>query len=1058
MNDYKDFELFSEQDYAQTPSSEGKPNTSVAPASTEAVVDSVNSKGSPVTETSSQVSATIKTPITTETQPTAETIATTPEVENTPKVENTPEVEEVSHNDIPQDNVPKNDSDTVDTMETKGIGHDSMEPKYSTSHKRLYIIDGYGLIYRSYFAFITRPLRDSEGRNVSALFGFFNTLLMLLRDYKPDYLVVAMDTQGPTFRHEMYEQYKANREAAPPDLHEQVPRIIEVLEALGIPQISKQGVEADDIIATLTDNAKRFDIDSIMVTGDKDLLQLVDSHTFALRPPKKGESSYRLFGEKEVKDEFGIAASQIVDYLTLLGDSSDNVPGVSGIGEKGAVKLLSEYGDIQGIYAHLEDCPKGIRAKLEAGKDMARLSKELVELRHDIFQVDSFDTPEFLVETVHYDKAIPLLEQANTKSLVASMKKMMAEEKSSSVERNPVETVSNVTDNQPGEDSTHPLEDMNTCGCVYEAVTTMERLEELLAQMADGDGIVAFDLETTSIEAMEAIPVGFSFTNVEKKAWYVPLVADGVRVLEDEPVKRLLRSYLETGRLAVVGQNIKYDYKVLCHWGVRPTRVVFDTMVAAWLLDSTRMSYSMDTLAEYHLHYKTIHYTDVVPNGKLFSDVPVDQATAYGAEDSDVTWRLYLLFRKMLEDRGMTRLMTELEMPLLTILADMEFAGVKLDASRLAVFGTEVDGRLETIQRQIFEICGHEFNINSPLQLQQVLFVERNLPTGKKTRTGFSTATDTLENLADLDPVPALILQHRGLAKLKNTYIDTLPLLINPETGRVHPTFIQTGTATGRLSCRNPNLQNIPVRSDDGRRIRDAFVPAEGCRFLSADYSQIELVVLAHVADDPGLKEAFLSGIDVHRYTASLIFGVPSDEITPEQRRIAKTINFGVMYGMSSFRLSNELKIKRAEAQAFIDAYFSRYSGVRQFVEKTRAEAERTGMVRTLLGHERAVPEIRSANKMEKAGAERVVVNTVIQGTAADIMKLAMLHIAERMRREGVASRLLLQVHDELIFEVPESELSQMKQLVSEEMEHAVELSIPLRASVEFGRSWGEMH
>lgn len=1005
MSDYQDCELFSEQDYDQASPQEvpsggaGEPvSSSVAPA----MVQSAPREESPETVGAEKV----------------------------------------------QD----------DALESPDASENQPEaPKYSANRKRLYIIDGYGLIYRSYFAFINRPLRDGEGKNVSALFGFFNTLLMLLRDYRPDYLVVAMDTKGPTFRHEMYEPYKANRDAAPPDLHEQVPRIIEVLEALGIPQISKQGVEADDIIATLCENAKRFDIESIMVTGDKDLLQLVDFHTFALRPPKKGETSYRLFGEKEVEEEFGVAASQIVDYLSLLGDSSDNVPGVSGIGEKGAVKLLQEYGDLDGIYAHLEDCSKGVKAKLEAGREMASLSRKLVALRNDIFHVDSFDTSEFLVETVHYDQAIPLLEKANTKSLVSGMKKMMASA-SSPVFKNAGPDPTELSEAEPSEDAVLPLEDMKSCGCSYEPVASLERLEELLARMEGEGGVMALDLETTSVEAMEAVPVGFSFTNAEKRAWYVPLVADGIRVLEDEPVRRLLRSYLETGRIAVVGQNIKYDYKVLCRWGVRPSKVVFDTMVAAWLLDSSRMSYNMDILAEYHLHYKTIHYTDVVPEGKLFSDVPLDAATAYGAEDSDVTWRLYLRFRRMLEERGMSKLMSDLEMPLLTILADMELTGVRLDASRLSDFGDEVGQRLETIQKEIYTVCGHEFNINSPLQLQQVLFVERNLPTGKKTRTGFSTATDTLESLADLDPVPALILQHRGLAKLKNTYIDTLPSLIDAATGRVHPTFIQTGTATGRLSCRNPNLQNIPVRSDDGRRIRDAFIPADGCRFLSADYSQIELVVLAHMADDPGLKEAFLSGVDVHRHTASLIFGVPGDEVTADQRRIAKTINFGVMYGMSSFRLSNELKIKRAEAQAFIDAYFSRYSGVKSFVEKTRVEAERTGMVRTLLGHERAVPEIRSANKMEKAGAERVVVNTVIQGTAADIMKLAMLHIVERMAVERVKSKLLLQVHDELIFEVPEAELEQMRGLVCEEMERAVKLSIPLKASVEFGHSWGEMH
>jgi DNA polymerase-1 len=1002
MNRQKDFELFSEQDYAQDPQSEA---------------DSTVSAGMPRAEADNALRK--------------EASVARPQSEQSSPAPSSPPY--------------------------------SPESRTEES-KRLYIIDGYGLIYRSYFAFINRPLRDGEGKNVSALFGFFNTLLMLLREYRPDYLVVAMDSKGPTFRHDMYAPYKANRDKAPEDLHEQVPRIVEILEALGIPQISIQGVEADDIIATLTKSAQRFGIDSIMVTGDKDLLQLVDSHTFALRPPKKGESAYRLFGEQEVKSEFGITASQIVDYLSLLGDSSDNVPGVTGIGEKGAVKLLQEYGDLEGIYAHLDECSKGLRSKLEEGREHAKLSKDLVALRSDMFQVDSFDTPEFLVRTVHYERAIPLLEQANAKSLVAGIRKMMDADVIINRKESPImpakaiDQKSNEADAASVDIEPSMLEDHRSCACSYVSVETLDDLEALLSRMENEGGIMAFDLETTSIETMEAVPVGFSFTNREKQAWYVPLVAGGVRVLDDEPVRRILRSYLESGRLALVGQNIKYDYKVLCRWGVRPVKIVFDTMIAAWLLDSTRMSYGMDALAEIHLHYKTIHYTDVVPDGKLFSDVPVDLATRYGAEDSDVTWRLYRLFRKELEARGMLKLLSDLEMPLLTILADMELAGVRLDADRLGQFGTEISGRLDEIQKEIFALCGHEFNISSPQQLQQVLFVERNLPTGKKTRTGFSTATDTLESLADLDPVPALILQHRALSKLKNTYIDTLPSLIDPATGRIHPTFVQTGTATGRLSCRNPNLQNIPVRSDDGRRIRGAFIPADGCKFLSADYSQIELVVLAHMADDPGLKAAFLAGVDVHRHTASLIFGVPSEEVTADQRRIAKTINFGVMYGMSAFRLANELKIKRSEAQAFIDAYFARYSGVRDFVGKVRADAEVHGMVRTLLGHERAVPEIRSANKTEKAGAERIVVNTVIQGTAADIMKLAMLRIARRMHTEHVRSRLLLQVHDELIFEVPQEELEKMGTLVKEEMERAVKLSVPLKASVEFGRSWGEMH
>ncbi len=916
--------------------------------------------------------------------------------------------------------------------------------------KKLYIIDGYGLIYRSYFAFITRPLRDNEGKNVSALFGFFNTLLMILREYRPDYLVVAMDSRGPTFRHELYEQYKANREEAPPELHEQIPRIIQVLEAMNIPQIARVGLEADDIIATLTDNATRLGVQTIMVTGDKDLLQLVDSDTFALRPPRKGESAYRLFGEAQVEEEFGIMASQIVDYLSLLGDSSDNVPGVTGIGDKRAVKLLREFRDLQGIYDHLDECPKGVRAKLEAGREMAMLSKTLVQLKHDLFTVDSFDTPEYQVTDVNLSQAIPLLEAANAKSLVASIRKL--ESAPAAAPKQP--TVAE----EPQVEEHGPLATCKSLGCTYETVTDIQRLKELLAHIAATSPVMAFDMETTSVEAMEATPVGISFCNQPHVAYYVPMVADGKPVVDSHAVREVLVEYLQGGKIAIVGQNIKYDYKVLLRWGVRPSKVIFDTMVGAWLADSSRLTYNMDILAELYLHYQTIRYEEVVPKGKLFSDISIETAAPYAAEDADVTWRLYLVVKDILSKRGMMHLMDDLEMPLLVILADMEIAGVRLNISKLQAFGADVDAQLAEIEHEIFTAVGHEFKLNSPMQLQQVLFVERNLPAGKKTRTGFSTASDTLETLEPLDPVVGLILRHRTLAKLKNTYIETLPQLVDPTSGRIHPTFIQTGTATGRLSCRNPNLQNIPIRSDDGRKIRDAFIPAQGCVFLSADYAQIELVVLADVANDPGLREAFLSGVDVHRHTASLIFSVPQEEVTADQRRIAKTINFGVMYGMSSFRLANELKIKRGEAQSFIDAYFERYSGVRKFVQRTIEEAAHNGYVKTLLGHVRLVPEIRSANKMEKAAADRVAVNTVIQGTAADIMKLAMINIQRKMDGLGLASRLLLQVHDELIFEVPEAEVAQMQALVKDEMEHAVKLSVPLKASLETGRSWGEMH
>ncbi|MFA6784979.1 MAG: DNA polymerase I, partial [Sphaerochaeta sp.] len=730
----------------------------------------------------------------------------------------------------------------------------------------------------------------------------------------------------------------------------------------------------------------------------------------------------------------------IVDYLSLLGDSSDNVPGVKGIGEKGAVKLLQQFGNLEEIYKNLRLCAKGIQSKLEEGRSNALLSKALVELKRDLFIVDSFDTPQYLVNDVDYDAAIPLFDEIGMKSIVRELGRISTSEE-------PAKKLASVE--IKGEEKARKG--------TYEAVVMLARLKELFQQAEKAGGVIAFDLETTSIDEMTATPVGFSFSWVEGIAYYVPIISEGIRMFEDEEIKAILNEYLPTGRLALVGQNIKYDYKVLMNWGIEPKTLVFDTMVAAWLLDSTGV-FNMDYLSEKYLNYKTVHYTDVVPKGKLISDIPQSQAVFYGAEDSDITFRLYKLFSELLLARNLKGVMEEIEMPLLRIIADMELAGIFLDRNLIEPLTEEFEGRIAVIQKEIFAICGHEFNINSPLQLQQVLFVEREIPTGAKTRSGFSTATEVLEPLSEMYPEVALVLQYRALNKLKNTYIDKLPLEINEKTNRVHPSFLQTGTETGRLSCKNPNLQNIPVRTEEGRRIRSAFVPKQGCIFLSADYAQIELVVLAHMADDPGLKSAFLAGEDVHKATASLIFNVPLDQVSSDQRRIAKTINFGVMYGMSAHSLAGDLKITHTEAKQFIDQYFDRYSAVQAFVEKTKIRAEKDGYVTTLLGHVRTITEIHSQNRVEQAKAQRISVNTVIQGSAADIMKMAMLRISKALKEHSLKATLLLQIHDELIFEVPQEEVETVHALVKEAMEGAVKLSLPLKTSIETGPSWGDIH
>lgn len=916
---------------------------------------------------------------------------------------------------------------------------DSIRPTLPSSGKKLYIIDGYALIYRSYYAFINNPMKDPQGKNISCVYGFFTTLLKLLRENNPQYMVVAMDSHGPTFRHEMYEPYKANREAAPEDLHAQVPIINAILKALEIPMVAMMGFEADDIIATLSREATRHAIDTIMFTGDKDLLQLVDEHTFALRPAKKGEKEYRLMGKSEVLQEFGVLPSQVVDYLSLVGDASDNVPGVKGIGEKGAAKLLQKYGTIEEIYNNIHLCAKGEQKKLAEGLALAKLSKSLVKLKDDLFEVETFDTKEYLLDDLNYKAAIPLFEELGMHAIPRELDKLanggVAPKKQDVVKKA-------MKSSEKG---------------VYEAVVTLSRLQQLLGQAEKEGGIIAFDLETDSLDSMVAKPLGFSFSWVEAVAYYVPIISEGKRLFSDDDLKKVLSDFFVTGRLSLVGQNIKYDYKVLVNWGIVPKKLVFDTMVGAWLLDSTGV-FNMDYLAEKYLEYKTVSYKDAVPKGKNIGDIPQEQAVFYGAEDADITFRLYKLFKNLLFARNLMSLMENLEMPLLRIIANMEIEGIFLDRTLLEPLTSEFEGRLGAIQAEIFAICGHEFNLNSPKQLQEVLFVEREIPTGAKTQTGFSTATDVLEPLSETYAEVALVLEYRMLNKLKTTYIDKLPLEILERTGRIHPSFSQTGTETGRLSCKDPNLQNIPVRTEEGRRIRSSFVPKKGFVFLSADYSQIELVVLAHMADDPGLKGAFLKGIDVHSSTASLIFDVPLEEVTGDQRRVAKTINFGVMYGMGAHSLSGDLKITHSEAKAFIDQYFKRYSAVNAFIEKTREEAALNGYVSTLLGHLRTITEINSKNGGERAKAQRIAVNTVIQGSAADIMKLAMLRIDLALRKHSPDTKLLLQIHDELVFEVPEGELDRVRSLVKEAMEGAVKLSLPLRASIETGKSWGEIH
>ena len=905
--------------------------------------------------------------------------------------------------------------------------------------KRLYILDGYSIIYRSYFAHISNPLTDGKGTNVSAYFGFFSTLLSLITSYRMDYLAIAMDEKVPTFRHIMYPEYKATRDKAPEDLHAQVPMITDTLEKMNIKAISNPGFEADDVIASLSREAERNEIETIIVTGDKDLMQLVGGHVSALRPPKKGESQYKMMQEAEVLDEYGVRPSQIVDFLSIIGDKADNIPGIRGLGEKGAVKLLSEYVSLDGIYRHLDMLPAGTRKKLEDGKADGELSKKLIELNFDALP-PSFDISALSTADMTLINGIGDLEDRGCRSIARRIASL------SSVKLD----VKKEVQSADAEDA--PVAEKG----IYEAITDINEVRRHF-EKAEKLGVMALDTETTGLEE-DAEIVGFSFSYEECHAYYVPLVAGGREYVHREDVKALFDEFLATGRIGIVNQNIKYDLKVIWRLGSDIKRIVFDTMIAAWLLDSNANVYNLDTLSFRFLGAVTTPYEDVVEKGEPFSSVPLDKAVSYAAEDSDMAYRLYRLLHRKLEEKDLLGVFEKYELPLIPILAKMEREGIHLSRERIMRMDEEITSELEGIVSDIYSIAGHEFNINSTQQLASVLFEELHLKAGKKTQRGYSTDTATLEGLKeDGGRIISDLLAYRQLSKLKSTYIEVLPSL-QDEAGRIHTSFLQTGTATGRLSSRNPNLQNIPVRTDEGRMIRSAFTPSPGCVFLSADYSQIELVVLAHMSSDKALSAAFIDGMDVHRYTASLIFSKPVDEVDAHERRVAKTINFGIMYGMSAFRLSKDLGITRTEASSFITRYFERYSSVRSFVDKTNAFASEHGYVMTAGGHRRDVLGINSSNKMEKAGAERVAVNTVIQGTAAEIMKLAMIAVDKAIAERGLKSRILLQVHDELIFEVPEDERAEIEAIVREKMESAVNLSVPLRASLEFGSSWGDMH
>ncbi|MCL2319645.1 MAG: DNA polymerase I [Treponema sp.] len=949
----------------------------------------------------------------------------------------------------------------------------------------LYLIDVYGLIYRYYFSFMNHPLRNPAGKNISALFGFARTLVTLLdtgapgvdppapdnalpEPRRPQRLAAVFDSRTPTFRHKMYSEYKANRQKAPEDLHEQVPLVEEMLAALGVPGLRVDGYEADDIIATLAKMCQAEKRQCYIISSDKDLLQLVGNGTFELRPAKGGkaegeEGPYEIVGPKEVKAEWGVTPDKVLDLLSLTGDSSDNVPGVKGVGDKTAVKLMGRYGSLDEIYKNIAGIEGAIGRKIAEGKESAYFSKSLIKLDEAVpLPIKSID--ELSIEKLDRPAAARVLFREGVRQSAKQLDPNVGSQANSS---SPKKSPPSVPAGETAEKKQSVESVCSEGEGVYKTILDMKELEAFLAK-AKKQKSLALDFETDSLDAWNARPIGISLALKPKEAFYVPIAAhrgikpgdeDPAPFLDPEKTRALLASFFADPGMTIVAHNAKYDYKVSRGWGIPRWQCrIWDTMVAAWVLDPERNNYSLDSLAAFFFNASSTAYNDIVPKGSTFDAVPLETACRYSAEDADFCLRVKQhLEGKFREAAEAETLFTNLEMPLLPILAEMEGEGIKIEPKVLSDFGIEIGKELESIQTKTYKIVGHEFNLSSTQQLQKVLFEERKLKPGKKTKTGYSTDVAVLEELAREDEVPALILRHRTLSKLKSTYVDTLAEDADKD-GRVHTNFVQTGTATGRLSSREPNLQNIPIREEEGRRIREAFVARPGWVLISADYSQIELVVLAHLSGDKNLVSAFLEGKDVHARTAALIFGMDEKQVLPEQRRIAKTINFGVMYGMSAFRLSNELGISRTDASAFIEAYFKTYSGVREYIDGLIKKTEETGYASTILGRRRSIPAINSRNKTEKAAAERVAVNTPIQGSAADIVKTAMVNLDRALAAAESPAKLLLQVHDELILECPKDAAKETAALVKKEMESAVKLKIPLRASVETGKRWGDFH
>ncbi len=878
----------------------------------------------------------------------------------------------------------------------------------------LYLIDGNSYVYRAYYAI--RGLSNSKGFPTNAIYGFTNMLLKIIREKKPDNIVVTFDSPVPTERHRIYEEYKAQRPETPGDLVEQLPYIRKIISALNIKIFEIPGYEADDIIGTIAKKVASEEIDVFIVTADKDMLQLVNNKVKIYDPMKD-----KILDERYTKERFGVVPERITEFLALAGDAVDNIPGIKGVGEKTAKELLSEFKSLDDLLDNTNRIRKDkLRLLVSEHADIVRLSKRLATI--DTSVPIEIDTEEFRLREPDWSSLLTLFIEFEFGRLIKLIPSGLSGEISA------------------------------------ETLLSIEKVKELASLIKEK---FAFDIEASDRNAMTGSLAGLALCAEKGHAFYIPVSHSypGIPAqINKKDALTMLAQIFEDERLAKIGHNLKYSIIILNQDGIHVKGPLFDTMIASYLINPNKPNHGLEEVALEYLSYRKKTFMEVINKKSSFSEVSLEEATAYASENASLSLELKEVLFNALRENALENIYLNIEMPLIYVLADMEEAGVKIDSNNLEGISKELERELGGIQRRIFFLAGEEFNINSPKQLSKVLFHSLGFQPRKRTKTGYSTEIGVLEELAESDELPREILNYRSLSKLKTTYIDVLPTLINPKTGRIHTSFNQTATATGRLSSSDPNLQNIPIKGDWGRRIRETFIAEEGNLLLSADYSQVELRILAHLSNDEGLIDAFRNNLDIHARTASEIFNIPIDKVTPDIRRIAKTVNFGVIYGISPFGLSETLSISRDEAKKYIEQYFKRHPGVKSYIEKNLDEARNKGYASTLFGRRRAIPEIKSKNSNIRQQGERLAINSPIQGTAADIIKIAMINIWKKIKDGGLKTRMILQVHDELLFELPAQELETVKDIVKKDMEEVTKLQVPLSVDINYGKNWAEAH